>query len=87
MATASRPHYWRRFSGFGPIGGVFLVLALRSNFEPAKEATFEDLDKEQRAELQRLLANGQFGAAVGQVRLWFRGTSQGRAEEIVKQLA
>ena len=39
------------------------------------------------AELQRLLANGQFGAAVGQVRLWFRGTSQGRAEEIVKQLA
>ena len=69
------------------IGGVFLVLALRSNFEPAKEATFEDLDKEQRAELQRLLANGQFGAAVGQVRLWFRGTSQGRAEEIVKQLA
>lgn len=69
------------------IGGVFLVLALRSNFEPAKEATFEDLDKEQRAELQRLLANGQFGAAVGQVRLWFRGTSQERAEEIVKQLA
>ena len=52
------------------IGGVFLVLALRSNFEPAKEATFEDLDKEQRAE-----------------RLWFRGTSQERAEEIVKQLA
>lgn len=69
------------------IAGLFLALALRSNFQPAKEAALEDLDKEQRAELQRLLANGQFGAAVGQVRLWFRGTSQERAEEIVKKLA
>lgn len=71
MATASCPHHWRRFSGF----------ALRSNFEPAKEASFEDLDKEQRAELQRLLANGQFGAAVGQVRLWFRGTAGARRRD------
>ena len=68
------------------IGGLFLALALRSYFQPTQEATLEDLDKEQRAEIKRLLAHGQFGAAVGQVRLWFRGTSQDRAEEIVKQL-
>ena len=68
------------------VGGLFLALVLRSNVQPTQEATLEDLDKEQRAEIKRLLANGQFGAAVGQVRLWFRGTSQDRAEKIVKQL-
>ncbi|MER0091364.1 hypothetical protein [Corynebacterium sp. KPL2680] len=68
------------------IAAVFLALALRANFQRAEEATLEDLDKEQRAEIKRLLGNGQFGTAVNQVRLWFRGTTHERATEIVQQL-
>ena len=68
------------------IAAVFLALALRANFQRAEEATLDDLDKEQRAEIKRLLGNGQFGTAVNQVRLWFRGTSHERATEIVQQL-
>lgn len=68
------------------IAAVFLALALRANFQRAEEATIDDLDKEQRAEIKRLLGNGQFGTAVNQVRLWFRGTSHERETEIVQQL-
>ena len=45
------------------------------------------LNEEQTAELERLLDNGQFGVAVGQVRLWFRGTSEEEAEAVVHSLA
>ena len=61
---------------------VYLVLAALACIA----AVAGRADKEQRAEIERLLGNGQFGTAVNQVRLWFRGTSHERATEIVQQL-
>lgn len=45
------------------------------------------LTESQTQEIERLLEAGQFGVAVGQVRLWFRGTSEEEAEAVVHALA
>ncbi|MFS0246281.1 hypothetical protein ACL1B8_09050 [Corynebacterium striatum] len=54
--------------------------------KPAAAVSVEDLDESQREKLRRLLDNGQFGTAVKQVQLWFKGVGYEHAEEIVRQL-
>lgn len=65
---------------------VFLVLGLMQSAKPAAAVSAEDLDESQREKLRRLLDNGQFGTAVKQVQLWFKGVGYEHAEEIVRQL-
>lgn len=70
---------------------VFAAIALAIGFvqqgKALEKSTDKALTEEQTAELERLLDNGQFGVAVGQVRLWFRGTSEEEAEAVVHSLA
>ncbi len=46
-----------------------------------------ELDEEQRAEITRLLEEGKYGTAIGQVRLWFRNATDDDAEAVVRALA
>ena len=67
-------------------GAAFLALGLWRSARPATPVSETDLSEEQRAELNRLLENGQFGTAVKQVQLWFKGTDYNHAEKIVRGL-
>ena len=65
---------------------IFLVVGMLKSRSEQRPVQFEDLEGWHREELQGLLDNGQFGTAVRQVQMWFRGTSHERAEEIVRRL-
>ena len=65
---------------------IFLVVGMLQQRREQRPVQFEDLEGWHREELQGLLDNGQFGTAVRQVQMWFRGTSHERAEEIVRHL-
>ena len=65
---------------------VFLVVALLKHQSEQRPVEFEDLEGWHKEELQGLLDNGQYGTAVRQVQMWFRGTSHERAEQIVQRL-
>lgn len=69
------------------LAAIALVIGLVQQGKTLEKSTDKVLTEEQTAELERLLDNGQFGVAVGQVRLWFRGTSEEEAEEVVHSLA
>lgn len=65
---------------------VFLVVGMLKQQRDERPVEFADLEEWQREELESLLESGQYGTAVRQVQLWFRGTSHERAEEIVQHL-
>lgn len=65
---------------------IFLVVGMLKSRSEQRPVELEDLEKWQKEELQGLLGNGQYGTAVRQVQMWFRGTSHERAEEIVQRL-
>ena len=65
---------------------VFLVVGMLKQQRDEKPVEFADLEEWQREDLKGLLESGQYGTAVRQVQLWFRGTSHERAEEIVQRL-
>ncbi len=69
------------------LAAIALVIGLVQQGKTLEKSTDKVLTEEQTAELERLLDNGQFGVAVGQVRLWFRGTSEEEAEAVVHSLA
>ena len=64
---------------------IFLTLGLRGRAQKAP-VDVASLAEWQREELKVLLAQGQFGTAVKQVRLWFRDASEDDAAAIVQQL-
>lgn len=68
---------------------IFLVLAVRQDMSnrPGRDRPLavDDLDEKKRAEIQRLLDEGQYGTAVKQVRLWFRHVEHDEAEAIVQK--
>ena len=69
------------------LAAIALVIGLVQQGKTLEKSTDKVLTEEQTAELGRLLDNGQFGVAVGQVRLWFRGASEEEAEAVVHSLA
>ncbi len=69
------------------LAAIALVIGLVQQGKTLEKSTDKVLTEEQTAELERLLDNGQFGVAVGQVRLWFRGASEEEAEAVVHSLA
>lgn len=69
------------------LAAIALVIGLVQQGKTLEKSTDKVLTEEQIAELERLLDNGQFGVAVGQVRLWFRGASEEEAEAVVHSLA
>ncbi|MDY3127228.1 MAG: hypothetical protein SOW59_03745 [Corynebacterium sp.] len=70
---------------------AFLVLAMKTGTgqEAGKHRPLceEDLTADNKAELVRLLDNGQFGTAVKQVRLWFRHVNEDQAQAFVLALS
>ena len=65
---------------------VFLVVGLALSQRGSGAQGPVELDVEQEKEIKRLLSQGQYGTAVGQVRLWHRTLSKEEAEEMVQNL-
>lgn len=68
------------------LAAVFLVLGLRKTARLRRPQPVH-MNEEQEEELRRLVDVGQYGTAVGQVRLWFRDATQEEAVAIVDGLA
>ena len=65
---------------------IFLLVGMLQQRREQRPVEFGDLEEWHKEDLKRLLDNGQYGTAVRQVQMWFRGTSHERAEEIVRRL-
>lgn len=93
VAIAGRAFDWGGFVVFGALvlAALMLVLTMRQRQgdQPGKDRplVLRDLDESQRAELARLLDQGQFGTAVKQVRLWFKYVSADDAEAVVRAIS
>ncbi|APT93629.1 hypothetical protein CPHO_03220 [Corynebacterium phocae] len=65
------------------VAGLCLVLGLLRS-QPGMSRKRIDWDDEKQAEIERLLANNQYGTAISQIKLWFPHTSDGEAKTVVE---
>ena len=76
-----------RWMGMIAVGlaGLCFAFSLYLNYQSKQQGPIV-LDDGQKAEIKKLLAEGKFGTAVNQVKLWYRNVSTDEAQSTVREL-